>query len=304
MMRILKFIIIAISTLSVVACHRVGGGSRLSGEQDVRLAPGEYVVDEPESVTDYFETLCNRYGAEVAVHIDDYDDSLKVWQAVRLLDDYVAGRRVYYPADEVRHALDELAFELGYRYDHGVDEEHLELFFFRLLEQAVRLSPKLELVTDFHSSDGTAGILNYHEWAHNPMYSFLVYPTDKGLRVRMIGEVLNTRIEKLFHLTDSMGREYYLCSNNGSLDYQEDFIWLFFRQYLYMRDGDDLREVASYTGLDSFVPEDFDGTVVFNPRLLRWDCCRQSGDVFVRIDGTSSLRLHLDGNRSRFIVIE
>ena len=297
-----KVFVIVIVALTLVACHQGGGKSCLLEEQDVQLVPGAYRMDEPESITAYFETLCSQYGAEVAVHCDDVDDSLKVWQAVRLLDDYAAGRRAYYPTEEIRNALGVLVVELGYRYSHGMEKEHLELFFFRLLEQAVRLSPKVDFVTDFHSADGTAGILNYHEWSPNPLYSFLVYPTDNGLRVRLVGEALDTRIEKLFHLTDNMGREYYLCSNNGSPDYQYDFSRLYFCQYLFMCDGDGLQEVASETGQNCFVPEEFDGDVVFNPRLLRWDCCKRTGDTFVRVEGTSSLVLHLDGNRSRFYV--
>lgn len=305
-MNIQRFIVVLISMFVLTACHQGGDESGLPVEQDVRLAPGEYVVDEPENLTAYFEMLCSKYGAEVAVHIDDFNDSLKVWQTVGLLDDYAAGMRAYYPADEVRRALDEMAFQLGCTYNHNgfEDTTYPEIFFFRFLEQAVRLCPIVDFVTDFHSSDGSAGILNYREWNPDPLYSFLIYPTNDGLRAKMIGETGSTTIEKLFHLSDSVGREYYLCSNNGNMVYQEGIRWLFFCQHLFMRDGDDLREVASHVGPNCFVPKDFNDSVIFNPRLLRWDCCRQSGEAFVRIEGTPSLLLHLDGDKSRFVVIE
>lgn len=276
--------------------------------QDVRLAPGDYISDSPDNIVEYFESLCSEYGAVVAVHSNDTDDSLQVWQAIRLLDDYAAGRRKYYPAEEVRLALDILAFELGYWHSHGdyfkldyadEDTNYAEIFFFRFLEQAVRLSPQVDFVTDFHCADGTAGILNYHEWSPNPLYSFLVYPSDSGLRVRMIGEVGDTKIEKLFHLYDEDGREYYLCSNNGSFEDEDGFYAPSFRQYLLQPSADGIDEVASYTG-SSFVDDYFDGTIVFNPKQLRWDCCTHKGDTFVRVEGSKSLILTLDGTNSCF----
>lgn len=281
--------------------------------QDVRLAPGDYISDSPDNIVEYFESLCSEHGAVVAVHSNDRDDSLQVWQAIRLLDDYAAGRRKYYPAEEVRRALDVLAFELGYWHSHGdyfkldyaddqgdyEDTNYAEIFFFRFLEQAVRLSPQVDFVTDFHCADGTAGILNYHEWSPNPLYSFLVYPSDSGLRVRMIGEVGDTKIEKLFHLYDEDGREYYLCSNNGSFDDEDGFYAPSFRQYLLQPRADGIDEVASYTGSD-FVDDYFEGTIVFNSKQLRWDCCTRNGDTFVRVEGSKSLILTLDGGNSCF----
>ena len=268
------------------------------------FAPGAYIADEPEYITEYFETLCREHNAVVAVHGNDSVDLMKVWQAVRLLDDYAAGRRAYYPADEVRNALEILVFELGYYYSHGCDEEGYNLtaiFFYRLLEQAVRLSPKVDYVTDFHCADGTAGILNYHEWSYNPLYSFLIYPTDDGLRVRVIGELADTKIMKLFHLTDAAGRDYYLCSNNGVFGDDDDFSRLVFRQYLYMREDEEMREVAAYVNTD-FIPSEIEGRIVFKPQQLRWDCCKRNGDVYIPVKGSQSLQLHLDGDKSSFSI--
>lgn len=271
--------------------------------QDVALAPGTYIADEPENIAEFFETLCCEHGAVVAVHNNDINDSMKVWNAVRLLDDYAAGRRTYYPADEVRQALEILVFELGHYFSHGDGEEgynRIAIFFNRFLEQAVRLSPKVDYVTDFHCADGTAGILNYHEWSYNPLYSLLIYPTNNGLRVRTIGELGTTKIKKLFHLTDNNGRDYYLCSNNGTYDDSDWFHNLEFCQFLYLRDGNEMEEVASCIGLN-FTPNDREGKIVFNPQQLRWNFCRRNGDVYVPIEGSKSLQLHLDGKKSRFV---
>lgn len=302
--KIFKLLLVALSFYCLAGCHHDKDGSHLQLNQDVRMAPGKYIMDEPEILTSYFEMLCDDYGAEVAVHINDFDDSLEIWHAVRCLDEYSAGKRAYYPVDEVRDALGHMAFELGYRYSHIFYEgtNYAEIFFFRFLEQAVRLSPKLDFVTDFHSADGSAGILNYHEWSPSPLYSFLIYPTEKGFRVQMVGEEGDTKIEKLFLLTDKTGREYYLCSNNGNNNLPYDSFAFLFRQYLFLRENGTVRQVAAVKGEEFLVDDKFDGTVVFNPRLLRWDCCKRSGDTYHRVEGTPSLLLQLDGEKSKFVV--
>ena len=220
-----------------------------------------------------------------------------------LLDEYADGNRKYYPSDEVRQSLDALALDLGYWFNHGdvEDTNFAEVFFFRFLEQAVRLSPQVDFVSDFHCNDGSAGILNFHEWSPNPLYSFLVYPSNGGLRVRMVGDVGDTKIMKLFHLSDDAGRDYYLCSNNGDLEEGDGIYRVAFRQFLFLRDGDNLSEVASYSNSD-FIPDGFDGKVVFNPQSLRWDCCKMDGDKYVPVANSKSLHLNLDGKNSRIIV--
>jgi len=300
-------VVLTLACGTVSCTHKPQHGTSentLCKAQDVTFAPGAYIADEPENITEYFETLCREHNAVVAVHGNDSVDLMKVWQAVRLLDDYATGRREYYPVDEVRNALEILVFELGHYYSHGEDEEgfyRTAIFFHRFLEQAVRLSPKVDYVTDFHCADGTAGILNYHEWSYNPLYSFLIYPTTKGLRVRSIGELGGTKIEKLFHLTDAAGHDYYLCSNNGDFGDEDDFCALLFCQYLYMHEDEEMNEVAAYVSTD-FVPSEFEGRVVFNPQHLRWDCCKRNGDVYVPVKGSKSLQLHLDGEKSHFIM--
>ena len=187
----LKYCVFLGALVALVACRHKNAESTFTFEQDVRLVPGQYVADEPDNLSVYFKTLCCEHHAEVAVHSNDDDDSLHVWQTVKLLDDYAAGRRKKYPAEDVREALDDMAFELGYIFSHVCyeDTNYAEVFFFRFLEQAVRLSPCVEYVTDYQIADGTVGILNYQEWSPNPLYSFYVYPTASGLRVWLMGEI-------------------------------------------------------------------------------------------------------------------
>ena len=301
-MNINKIIPLVAIVFFMASCQQPTGPDNAVVPQNIMLAPGQYVVDEPDNLTEYFHNLCLEQGAIVAVHSSDYEDSLQGWQTIQALDDFAAGRRQYYPAEEVKDALGSLAFELGYWYSHGeqVDTNHLEMFFFRLLEQAVRLSPQVDYVTDFHASDGTAGILNYHEWSPNPLYSFLIYPTDNGLRVTQVGETGFVKTEKLFHLTDDSGRDYYLCSNNGDFGNEDVFVRVFFCQHLFMCDEAGVREVASYSASESNYEEDSNCRVVFNPQQLRWDLCKRDGDKYIRLDNTPSLFLEIDGLNSIF----
>ncbi|MBR1517185.1 MAG: hypothetical protein IJ620_03480 [Bacteroidales bacterium] len=276
--------------------------------QDVRLEPGKYVVDEPESVVEYMRTLCEKYNVKIALHDDEERNLQQIWHTLQLLDDYAAGRRSFYPEAEVREVLHSITFELGYAYSHcptgdeDLDSLCADPFFFRFLEQAVRLSPKVDFVSDFHCADGTAGILNFHEWSPAPLYSFLIFHTEHGLRVTTIGKIGQNMFDKLFHLSDSMGLQYYLCSynGNGSLPFYKG---VFFRQYLFMHEGDAALAVASQQEFFMDTPPEAPD-VRFNPNQLRWDICTKKGTVYIRMEGTPSLRLHLDGMTSRFEVIQ
>ena len=196
----------------------------------------------------------------------------------------------------MRHALDACAFELGYAYSHGPIEgdtaDDCEVFFFRFMEQAARFSPKVDYVTTFHSPKGDAGILRYHEWSPNPLYSFLVYPKSDnatGYNVQMVGARGEVAITKLYPLTDSEGLSYYLCSNNEEI----------FAQYLYMREGDGVTLVAKWESDPEFSPTD-DATIYFNSKALRWNLCSNRNGILHAINGTPMLTLTLAGKESAF----
>lgn len=43
---------------------------------------------------------------------------------------------------------------------------------------------------------------------------------------------------------------------------------------------------------------------MFNPQYLRWNCCRNDGDKFVRSNGTPAFELLLDGEDSYFFKLK
>ena len=193
--------------------------------------PGEYEIDHPADLVAYFDSLCGQ-GAYVMVHGSLQEDSLQVWDAVKLLNQATRQRGIGFPADSLRKAMRSLAQEQTYLYSHGAPEENNggEAFLFRLIEQAALNCHHVELLTDIYTDDRRAGVLSFSDWSGmNPLYSFLIYRTGHGCHVTMIGEKGDAKIENISHLTDGKGGDYYLCSNNNE--------GVYFRQYLYGWDG-------------------------------------------------------------------
>ena len=67
--------------------------------------PGDYELDHPQDLVAYFDSLC-REGAYVATHTDEKEDSLAVWDAIRLLDRFAQRKGKFYPATQIRNALE------------------------------------------------------------------------------------------------------------------------------------------------------------------------------------------------------
>lgn len=202
--------------------------------------PGDYETDQPEDIVAYFDSLC-RQGVCVAVHGNEREDSLQVWDAVRLLNRSAQLEGKSFPMVSLRKAMESLAREQAYLYSHGSPEggNGGEAFLFRLIEQAALHCYQTSFLTDFHTDDGRAGVINFSDWSGmNPLYSFLVYKTGTRCRVKMIGDKGDTMIEEISHLTDGKGGDYYLCSNNNE--------GVYFRQYLYRWNGDDMLLVCDH----------------------------------------------------------
>ena len=259
--------------------------------------PGDYELGYPQDLVAYFDSLCQE-GLFVATHNNDRKDSLKVWEAIRSLDRYVRGKDKFYPAKQIRDALEILRTEQAYCYNHGGQEVRNggEAFLFRLIEQAAACCNQIENITDFHAEDRKAGVLYFEEWSMgNPLYSVLVYRKVQGFGVRMIGEVGKAKIEKIFHLADSQGQDYYLCSNNNE--------GVYFCQYLYgWRDGC-LRLLCQLDDVFGCADCNEKGyELVFNPKQCTWSYCQKNGDVYHRVDSTPMLHLILNGDSSIFVV--
>ena len=298
----------AISIIVLFSCQQKQKAERqeieyINAENDtvsrrgLYVLPGDYEAGHPKNLVAYFDSLCQE-GLFVATHNNDKEDSLKVWEAIKFLDRYARGKDRFYPMKAIRDALEILRTEQAYCYNHGGQEGQNggEAFLFRLIEQAAAYCNQIDFITDFHADDRKAGILYFEEWSlGNPLYSMLVYQKSQGFGVRMIGDVGEAKIEKIFHLTDSQGRDYYLCSNNNE--------GVYFCQYLYGWKGDDLELICQLNdvfGCSECTERGYE--LVFNPKQYSWIYCQKNGDMYHRVDNTPMLRLQLNGDSSKFVV--
>ena len=305
-----RFLLLIVMAMVLCGCKQVQRAEQLKGNEEeaegeavnvnregIYALPGDYKVDFPNDLVAYFDSLC-RQGAYVATHTDEEEDSLAVWDAVRLLDRFAQGKGKFYPADQIRDALEIMRLEQAYCFNHSGQEEKNggEAFMFRFIEQAALHCNQIDYITDFRADDRKVGVLYFGEWGLGlPLYSILVYQTHQGFRVKMIGGVGDAKIEKIFHLNDKQGRDYYLCSNN------EDGV--FFRQYLYSWKDDDLcliREMNVEFGCPESYEKGYE--LVFNPTRCTWSYCKKDGDLYHPVNGTPTLRLILDGDSSKFVV--
>lgn len=262
--------------------------------------PGDYKMDYPKDVRCYFDSLYKYGGLDVCVHGDILEDSMQVWRSVDLLSNYAKGQRKFFPKDDIKKACNILAFQAGYLFSHGVldtlGKDHTialgEVFLFRLLEQAVRLTPQIDYLADSHSPDNQVGVICYREWSQiNPLYSFLIYKTPKGNRIQMIGHKGMDRVDKLFQLKDNAGNVYYLSSC--------DLAPIYFSQHLYwMKNGE--MKLICYN--NDYQQKYEDGCeIIFNPRTCCWNYCKKSGAIYKKKEGTKTLKLILQGDKSKFV---
>lgn len=252
----------------------------------------------PKDLPAYFDSLVQS-GLYIPYHTDS-SQIKKVEEGILQLQKYQSGERKFYPAEEVQTALEIMRHELGYINSHRGEEltEEDDGFFFHFLEQAARLCPDLHLLADVTSADNKIGVINFHEWSYNPLYSFLLNENGTGgWNVSMIGEAGNVKIEKIFLLQHD-GQTYYLLSNNETLVTFTQFICTIEEGTASLSEG--LQFTEAFNQWHEDIPDDY--TIVFNPRKICWNFCHNAGEYDQPIENTKTLYLELDKNQSRFHV--
>lgn len=297
--------ILVVQSLGLIGC----GGNNAPEHNEGIVRPDEVLVETPDNLMVYFDSLLRCTPAFIYTrNVDDIEpnpDSLAVLNSIKALDDYQAHRRNDYPRKQVAEALGLMIFAQWHYDTHGDDEEEMmagsEVFFFRYLEQAARLCPHVDYLTSIHTGDDKAGIFTGHEFSewNQPYYCILLYRYGAGYRTKFLQHYIG--YDKIWELTDSIGRNYILCYN-GDTDMDKGF-WPF-KAILFLEEVDDYVEVCSLEGWVSEEEyEDSGFCIDYNPRNYTWTKCRHQEGNKIPIPQRKNLRLMLDGRQSSFRVL-
>ena len=293
---------IVLFSLAFVACT---GNGVTNNNDDNCLKVTE--VDAPDNLVTYFDSLLRYTQAFIYTrNVDDIHpnpDSLAVIESIRVLDEYLAHSRAEYPREIVGNALGHLIFTQWHYDTHGDDDEDMmagsEQFFLRYLEQAARLCPHVDYLTSIHTGDDKAGIFTGHEFSsgHQPFYSILLYRYGNGCRTKFLQHYIG--YDKIWELSDSIGRNYLLCYNGES---EIDMGFRPFIVTLFLKEGDDYQEVCTsedWIGMDEYDESNY--CLDYNPKNMTWTKCHREGNKRMPVPGLRKLRLALDGKQSHFV---
>lgn len=253
------------------------------------------------------ETFLDSISQYTGISVHGYDpytyneDSLiaLVRSSAHELHRFQTGERRYYPEEEVKGALVVLGSYLGKWYNHAdLADLYIGLYYwYCFASQAALLCPNVEFICDYHSEDHQVGLWNEKNAWYYPMMSWLLFQQDKHCTIRLID--YDRHLDKVFQIKDDRGRDYYLVTTGWGRD---------FGAYLYEKRGDELVLVANNTDYREYAYS-YSEDVIYNPKEHRWDICDRGPDYdypdheyWVKIEGTPSLYLHLDGEKPYFEV--
>ena len=256
----------------------------------------------PSDIPAYFTDLMKMKVAKPVVRFPENGEREIVFQTLQKLQDYAIGKRKFYPKDEVNQCIHILYSYHCYDSGHnGEDYPNPEL---RLVQNYLRqfvgiaalLCPDIDFLSDKKDAQATIGLRQFMDWGHTYVtQSFVFIPHGKDVHMQIIEELNSGFIEKIFHLTDKQGREYYLFSNDSDA-YR-------FNQILFVKENGRIQHVVTYADLFEYEPVG-DYLIFFNPRTLSWNFCEHKNSDYHKIQGTITVKLHLDGMKSKFELVK
>ncbi len=294
---------IALFFMTFLACksNSISNESDSCNNQDVAAS------DVPDNLEYYFDSLLRFTPAFIyTINVDEIQpnpDSLEIMNSIKALNEYQAHLTDVYPRSLVGDALGQLIFAQWHYDTHGRGEEEVmtgsEYFFLRYLEHAARLCPHVDYLTSIHTGDDKAGIFTGYEFSSNnqPFYCILLFRNGNGYKAKFLQHYIG--YDKIWELSDSIGRNYLLCYN-GETEIDKEF-WPF-KATLFLEVANDYQEVCSsddWIRMDEYDESNY--CLDFNPNTLTWNKCRQQGNVRIPIPGLMKLHLVLDGKRSHFV---
>ena len=292
---------IALFFLAFVSCKGNGVSNENGNSPEVTMS------DNPDNLEFYFDSLLRFTPAFIyTISVDEIHpnpDSLAILESIKALNEYQTRTLDVYPRGLVGDALGHLIFAQWHYDTHGDDEEEVmvgsERFLLRYLEQAARLCPHVDYLTSIHTGDDKAGIFTGNEFSsgHQPFYCILLFRNGNGYKAKFLQHYIG--YDKIWELSDSIGRNYLLCYN-GETDIDKGF-WPF-KAALFLEEGNDYQEVClseDWISMDEYDESNF--CLDYNPRTKTWTKCRWKGGKLIPIPGLKRLHLVLDGKQSHFI---
>lgn len=238
------------------------------------------------------------------------EDSALLYQAVRALDRYSRGERLYYPDSLVRDALTSFAFAYDWDANHASFRvENSMKILSAFLNKAAYYARDINYLSTFASADHQIGILEYHAVTSHHFCLYVIYREHSYFRVRIFSELespASTLFNESCDITDirKIGPDnacMYLLSSEYPFRFSHLLCWYddsgnaqFFVPGNYHIVHDSwLRPAMSHWA-------DGDCEIIFNPDKICWNICRMVNGTYVQIEGTSTLYLDLDGKKSSY----
>ena len=249
--------------------------------------------DAVADLSQFFDSIANEHGIPIRDLGDEDSGDKLVFDCIKRIEQYRNGIQKFYPDSLVRRCIDMLGGECAYLDNHAcyVNLSYAEWF----LMLVAYYSPDITYLVDMQTPNHRAGVLNFGStYNFSPWWSYLFFKRHKGYEVRMINGD-DTRIDKIFQMSDEDGQTYYLCSNNMGV--------LYFLQVLYWeKSEDELMTVAQCDRLNTEDVGEFE-EFYYNPDEKAWYCCNRDKltDKLIPVSETPILVIDLDKDKSRFI---
>lgn len=281
--------------------------------------PGES-LDCPNDLVAYGDSLLSS----IDLFSSSSDKEIINWhkdinKAFTELQGYKTGRKKYYPQEDICKILSDLQIELTYFISHGGDlNDNIFNVFFRLIEQAVRFCPDINLLSGVCSEDHNLGSLDFYKGYNYIMYYSLIYRKPDGQYGVLSFKGNGNKITNIRIIDDTETYRRYLVS----VESYDGYLSCSFKVWVVDLYSDGSTRVIvpsnANTVTSDWVKQTYNSTVqgdtinhylnplykysqiVYNPNYIRWSFCNLKNGIFYPVKNSKDIYLDLDDNSARF----
>lgn len=235
------------------------------------------------------------------------------------LQRYKTGIRKYYPREVICKTLSDLQIELTYFISHGGDlNDNTFNVFFRLIEQAVRFCPDINLLSSVCSEDHYLGTLDFFRSYNYIMYYSLIYRKPDGQYGVLSFKGNGSKITNIRIIDNTETYRRYLVSDES----YDGYLSCTFKVWVVDLYSDGSTRVIvpsnANTVTSDWVKQTYNSTVhsdtvdyylnplykysqiVYNPNYIRWSFCNLKNGIFYPVKNSKDIYLDLDDNSANF----